>query len=216
MMGGAQGDEIVESVGFGSGDEGFEGNLMMHVVLASALGRAADLTAESVTGPRGEAQALPIWAVVVGIVGPRPAEAQRLDRRLRKREPVTGSLEFGGRQVERFFAEVLLREPAQLLEADHLRGDLDFAPAFFAARPPLSLPPSRLGGMGGDGGGWRGEGGEVGNRQNLNLSLALRLGVVVERDGGERGDVLFEIQLVHVILLALRSEERRVGKECRS
>ena len=109
-----------------------EGDLVMHIMLAAVLGRAADLAAESIPRPDRQTDARPIGTVIVRVVGPGSAEAQSLDHRLRKRKPVACGLQVGGRQVERFFAEILPGEPAQFLETNDLGCDLDLAPAFFA------------------------------------------------------------------------------------
>src|SRR4030042_3366102 len=100
---------------------------------------------------------------------------------IRHGKPVAGCLQVRRRQIERLRSQVLLSEPAQLLEAHHLGRDPDLTPALLAA----------------------GDSGLGRDAQYLNLRLALRLGVVVQPDWNKGCSVLIEIKFLDKILLSL-------------
>ena len=180
----AQRSEIFESIRFFAIQDAIlneraERCFVMDIMLANRLRRAAHLTFELIPFSDSESYLLPIWSVIVRVVGPHACIAQTLQRGLRQYDPIARRLQFGRRQVKRLLPEILVCEPAQLAESDHLSGDLNLAVALFTASDrDLFI-----------------------QRGDLNLRLLLRLGIVIQADRHEMGDAIFEIKFLHKILL---------------
>ncbi|MBV6465939.1 MAG: hypothetical protein PGMFKBFP_01229 [Anaerolineales bacterium] len=162
-----------------------ERDLVMDVVLASVFGLAAHLAAESVPSADAVADSRPVGAVVVRDAGPVAGLAQTRCRLLGEGEPVAGRLQIGGRQVERLLAEVFAAEPTAFAEAGHLRCDLQLSPEFCDGR--LGIGDWKL----------------VGGGENLNGGFAQGLGVVIQPDRDQRGDVAGQVEFLHKVLLSL-------------
>ena len=104
--------------------KGAERGLMMHFMLTICFHRATDLTGVLVARTHAVADASPIGAVVVRVVGPDAGFAQTRDRLFGEGNPIACGLQIGGRQVQWFFAQIFVCVPATFAEACHLRGHL--------------------------------------------------------------------------------------------
>ncbi len=100
----------------------------MNIMLARIFQLAAHLATKSVPLADRVPQLHPTGTVIVRCIRPQAVLAQSIDRLLRDGKPVACGLQFGGRQVKGFLAQVFAAVPAQFAEPHHLRGHLEFAP----------------------------------------------------------------------------------------